>query len=49
MWESLNLAVTEAIERKRRLGQYWVQWTATGPQIQQPNAVQDALRTDNQR
>lgn len=36
MWRSLGTAVSEALERKRRLGQYWVEWTGSGPRIQQP-------------
>lgn len=38
MWESLSSEVAEALERKRRLGQYWVLWTSAGPQIHQPEA-----------
>lgn len=36
MWRSLGTAVSEALERKRRLGHYWVEWTGSGPRIQRP-------------
>jgi|CXWL01.1.fsa_nt_gi hypothetical protein len=33
MLECLREAVAEALDRKQRLGQYWVQWTADGPRL----------------
>lgn len=34
----LRTAVTEALERKRRLGHYWVEWTAEAPLLLGPDA-----------
>ena len=33
MLECLRAAVAEALDRKRRLGHYWVEWTADGPAL----------------
>lgn len=33
MLDCLREAVAEALERKRRLGQYWVEWTPEGIQL----------------
>jgi len=38
MLACLREAVAEALERKRRLGQYWVHWTADGPRIDGPGS-----------
>jgi hypothetical protein len=38
MLASLRAAVTEALERKRRLGQYSVQWSPEGPRLHGPDA-----------
>lgn len=42
MLACLREAVADALERKRRLGQYWVDWTADGPRINGPGS--SALR-----
>ena len=33
MLDCLRAAVAEALDRKRRLGHYWVEWTADGPAL----------------
>lgn len=42
MLACLRSAVTEALERKRRLGQYFVQWSPEGPRLTGPDAPQEA-------
>lgn len=38
MMECLREAVSEALDRKRRLGQYYAQWTPEGIQLIGPDA-----------
>lgn len=42
MLACLREAVADALERKRRLGQYWVEWSPTGPQFRGPGAPKAA-------
>jgi hypothetical protein len=39
--EAMNRAVAEAIERKRRLGQYWVVWDGEKPVKVYPDNATD--------
>jgi hypothetical protein len=41
MLECLKEAVAEAIETKRKLGQYWVVNTPDGPRFEGPGAPRD--------
>lgn len=38
MLHCLRDAVADALDRKRRLGHYWVQWTPDGPTFMGPDA-----------
>jgi hypothetical protein len=42
MLACLRSAVAEALERKRRLGQYFVQWSPEGPRFSGPDAPEKA-------
>lgn len=42
MLACLRAAVAETLERKRRLGQYSVQWSPEGPRLMGPDAPQAA-------
>jgi hypothetical protein len=41
MLSCLRSAVAEALERKRRLGQYFVQWSPEGPRLTGPDAPKE--------
>jgi hypothetical protein len=41
MLACLRSAVAETLERKRRLGQYYVQWSPEGPRLTGPDAPKE--------
>jgi hypothetical protein len=43
MLACLRTAVAEALERKRKLGQYRVEWSAEGPKLVGPDAPAENL------
>jgi hypothetical protein len=42
MLECLRAAVAEALDRKRKLGQYFVHWDANGPKLEGQDAPTSA-------
>ncbi len=40
--DALNVAVDKALDRKRKLGQYWVEWDGEKPVEVHPDAPKDA-------